>query len=155
MTLTKDYADRIRPLLPKAKKAYGSRATKSPNHDASRAYTKLLVEFKGKGGSLLDLSKELGVAYAGMNRRVTTADLEPNNRSTRVSFSDEQYEAAAKALLDAKNSGDTVFYHDAIKVVYDEEFSLNRLAREMDMSSAHPLYYGLSRANMRAKEAGN
>jgi hypothetical protein len=55
--MTEEYADLMAPLLPLAKKAYGSRNTNSPQHEASREYTRLLVDYYSKGGSLLKLAE--------------------------------------------------------------------------------------------------
>jgi hypothetical protein len=54
--LLEQYAPKLAELLPLARKAYGSRDIVSPQHDASREYTRLLVEFYQRGGSLLQLS---------------------------------------------------------------------------------------------------
>lgn len=150
--MTKEYADRIRPLLKKAQRAYGSRATASENHEASREYTRLLVEYYEKRGSLLKLAEELEVAYAGLRRRVTTHQIPPNHRTKRVQIRPEVYARAVVRLQTLKDGGDVAAYHDQIKVFYDAGLSLTVLAREMGMSSAHPLYYGLSRATMRASK---
>ena len=73
--LLEEYKSKIEPLLPMAKKAFGSRSNESPEHLASRQYTQLLTEYYAKGGSLVAMAGELGVVYAGLRRRVTTADL--------------------------------------------------------------------------------
>jgi len=49
--LVTEYKSMIEPLFPMAKKAYGSRDQLTPNHEASREYTRLLTEFHEKGGT--------------------------------------------------------------------------------------------------------
>ena len=81
--MTEEYADLMAPLLPLAKKAYGSRNTNSPQHEASREYTRLLVDYYSKGGSLLKLAEALGVTYAGLRRRIITNDIPPKSKKVR------------------------------------------------------------------------
>jgi hypothetical protein len=70
MELVEEYKSKIEPILPAAKRANGSRKKSTPEHEASRQYTKLLVEFHDKGGSLPQLASALSVAYSGIRRRV-------------------------------------------------------------------------------------
>ena len=121
-----EYADKIRPILPLAKKAYGSRTQLSPEHEASRAYTELLVEF----------------AYPGIRRRVIMKDVDlsqvkPRNRATRQ----ENIEAVVR-VKQAKEIGIDQ-YHDQLSLEYRNGVSLSVLARELGLSSAAPLYYGV------------
>lgn len=137
-----EYADKIRPILPLAKKAYGSRTQLSPEHEASRAYTELLVEFKSRGGSLPQLAKTLGVAYPGIRRRVIMKDVDlsqvkPKSRATRQ----ENVEAVVR-VRNAKEIGIDQ-YHDQLALEYKNGVSLSVLARELGLSSAAPLYYGV------------
>lgn len=139
------YARLIEPLLPLAKRAYGSRDTVSPQHDASREYTRLLVEFYNDGqGSLLDMAKRLGVQYAGVRRRVTTANVPASSHRSRKKFPDEVYEAAVKQILDAKAEG-TYEYHLALYNCWNEGLSLAKIADRLGLSSANPCYYGVNR----------
>ena len=55
--LVQEYKTKIQPILPLAKKAFGSRNQETPAHDASREYTRLLIEFHKRGGSLPQLAK--------------------------------------------------------------------------------------------------
>lgn len=142
------YAKEIEPLLPLAKRAYGSRDTQSPQHDASRKYTALLVEFYDEGkGSLLKMSKRLGVAYPGVRRRVTTAKIPPNNLFMRRKFSDKEYAMAVADILAGKRKG-THAYHFTLKVYHDRGMSMSRIAKELGLSSAQPLYYGIDRIRL-------
>lgn len=147
-SLTYLYAELIRPILPLAKKAFGSRGTVSPQHDASRMYTALLVEYYGKGGSLLDICKALDVTYAGVRRRVTTDEITPTVRRSRTHYTTEQYAAVVARVQTAKESS-TAEYHRQIKIEHDAGVSLNHLATLMGLSSANPLYYGVSRVILR------
>lgn len=151
--LLEKYAKLIEPLLPLAKKAYGSRDTDSPQHDASREYTKLLKEFHDQGGSLIDLGKRLKVTYAGMRRRVSTADTPPAPRRARKKYTDEQYEYAVQNIQDSKALS-TEDYHKRLKHYFDLGYSMSRIAREMGLSSANPLYYGVYRVRIEENEEG-
>jgi len=77
--LVEQYAQLIQPHLEDAKKAYGARTQNSPAHNASREYTRLLIEFRNKGGSLPLLAKRLKVAYAGVRRRVVMNEINVSN----------------------------------------------------------------------------
>jgi hypothetical protein len=154
--MTKDelldyYAGKILPVLPLAKKAYGSRETDSPQHDASREYTRLLVEYYTLGGSLLDMAARLDVTYAGIRRRVTTADIPASTKRPRVKFSQEVYDDAVADIVKAKGFS-TEHYHKTLKFYYDEGLSMAKLATEMGLSSANPLYYGIYRVRIHEEE---
>ena len=139
------YALLIEPLLPLAKKAYGSRDTVSPQHDASREYTRLLCEFYNDGeGSLLDMAKRLGVQYAGVRRRVVNKDVPPSSHRPRKKFPDDVYEAAVKDILAAKEQG-TYEYHLTLYKYWERGLSVARIAKMMGLSSANPCYYGINR----------
>lgn len=141
------YVMLIRPHLALAKKAYGSRDTVSPQHDASRAYTKYLCEFYAAGGSLLEMAKALDVTYAGLRRRVTTADLPASSGRARKKFPEETYDDAVADILAAKQRG-TKEYHAALKNYFDGGLSMAKIATKMGLSSANPLYYGINCVEM-------
>ncbi len=143
-TLLEQYAQRMEPLLPLAKKAYGSRDTQSPQHEASREYTRLLVEFYNAGGSLLKMADRLQVTYAGLRRRVTTADVTPSSHRPRRKFPQEVYDAALKDILKAKAEG-THAYHTALFNHWESGLSMAKIAKDMGLSSANPLYYGVNK----------
>lgn len=138
------YAQAILPLLPLAKKATGSRDTKSPQHDASREYTRLAAEFYEGGGSLLQLAARLGVTYAGLRRRVTTKDVPASSHRPRRKFDEDVYDAAVKQILDAKALG-TLEYHLMLYNQYESGLSMSKIAKKMGLSSANPLYYGINK----------
>lgn len=140
--LVLEYAEKIRPILPLAKKAYGARTQSSPEHQASRQYTELLLEFQSKGGSLPQLATTLNVAYPGIRRRVvmngvSVSSIKPKTRATRQENLD-----AAQRVKQAKEIG-VDQYHDQLASEYRNGVSLSVLARELGLSSAAPLYYGV------------
>jgi transposase len=150
--LIAEYAEQIKPHLTLAKKAYGSRDTVSPQHDASREYTRLLVEYYKKGGSLMDMAKELGVTYAGVRRRVTTNDIPPKDKRIRSKATPEQVTVAVQLIRAAKEIG-TEEYHEELRVQYEVNgISLTKIAKAMGLSSANPLYYGVARTKIRERE---
>lgn len=146
--LLKEYVSLIEPHLDLAKKAYGSRSTDSPQHAASREYTRLLCEYYAKGGSLLDMAKALDVTYAGLRRRVTTKDLTPSSKRPRKRFPEEVYDAAVLEIKVAKETS-TEAYHESLHKFYNEGLSLAKIATKLGLSSANPLYYGVSRVELK------
>lgn len=147
------YAPQLAELLPLARKAYGSRNTKSPQHDASREYTKLLVEFYAKGGSLLQMAKELGVTYAGIRRRVMTDQVPAAVKNKRSKATPEEITEAVQRIQLAKSFG-TQQYHEQIITEYEiHGISLAKIAKGLGLSSANPLYYAVSRMKVKDKEA--
>jgi hypothetical protein len=151
--LIEEYSEKIEPLLELAKRAYGSRSTTSPQHDASREYTALLVEYYGKGGSLLDLASKLKVTYAGMRRRIITAELSSTKKRTRSKATIVDVSTAAEMLKALQQTGHTEEYHNAVYKVYEEEgISLGKLAKAMGLSSSNPLYYAVAKARIAKSE---
>jgi hypothetical protein len=152
LTLTYEYAPQMRPLLPLAKRAFGARDTVSPAHEASREYTRLLVEFTEKGGSLLHLAKELGVQYSGMRRRVMASPLPDLTRGAPSRTISEDVYDEAVAIIQAAKDRTPKDYHLALKKAYDEGLSLYRIAQRLGMSSANPLYFGVNRVRLNEGE---
>lgn len=146
--LVEEYRGKIEPLLPLAKKAYGSRSQQTPAHDASREYTRLLTEFYARGGSLPALSEALGVAYAGVRRRVMMQNVAVSSVKPRVKPKTEGIEDSISRIKVAK-AGTADEYHDAIAREYEAGVSLAAVARGMGLSSAAPLYYGVQRSLQR------
>ncbi len=148
--LVEQYAPRLRELLPLARKAYGSRNTVSPQHDASREYTKLLVEYYNKGGSLIAISEAVGVTYAGVRRRVTTATILPPNKRVRSKATPEQIQSAVERIKAAKLLG-VDEYHEALRKEYEDNgISLTKIDKGLGLSSANPLYYGDARTKIKS-----
>lgn len=148
-TLVAEYAPRLIELLPLARKAFGSRNTKSPQHDASREYTRLLVEYYEKGGSLIAIAEAVGVTYAGVRRRVTTVNIEPALKRVRSKATPEQLAEAIERIKIAKEK--TVDeYHEALRREYEDNgISLTKIAKGMGLSSSNPLYYGVARTKIK------
>jgi len=149
--LLESYAKKIKPILPLAKKAYGSRLHVSPAHKASRQYTQLLVEYHSKGGSLVALAKELGVTYAGVRRRVLTADEVVQPARKRSALSDTLTAKGIERIKKAKEKGPDA-YHAALAAEYDKGISLAKVAAALDISSSQPLYWAVSRARQKQKD---
>ena len=146
--LVEEYASRIEPLLPLAKKAYGSKSQNTPAHEASREYTRLLAEFQSKGGSLPMLAKKLNVAYAGVRRRVVMSDVTVSAVRPKTRLKEQNIQSAAQRVLAAKETNVDA-YHDQLAEEYKHGISLSNLAKEMKLSSAAPLYYGVQRSLQR------
>lgn len=142
------FIGRATELMPQAQEAYGSRATESENHDISREFTFLLVQYVGDGGSLQMMADALGTTISALQRRVKTYKVEPLPRSTRSTAPEYEYTRASERLNKIKKIS-TFAYHTAIKEEYDRGLSLNKLARHMGLKGAYPLYYGLNNARMR------
>lgn len=149
--LVTQYANVIRPLLPLAKKAYGAKTQDTPAHQASRKYTELLTEFYNRGGSLPALAKELGVAYAGVRRRVIMQNVSVSHIKPKKKPKTEGIEDSVARIKEAK-AGTADEYHSAIAKEYEDGVSLAAIARQMGLSSAAPLYYGVQRTLQRRAE---
>lgn len=146
--LVEQYAQLIQPHLEDAKKAYGARNQNSAAHNASREYTRLLIEFRSKGGSLPLLAKRLQVAYAGVRRRVVMNEINVSNIKPKTKIRGEAVKIAAQRVKLAKEQG-TDQYHDQLAEEYKSGISLSNLAKELGLSSAAPLYYGVQRSLQR------
>ena len=147
--LVEHYAPLLKDLLPLARKAYGSRNTVSPQHDASREYTRLLVEYYNKGGSLIAIAEAVGVTYAGVRRRVTTANIAPSSKRVRSRATQEDVLAAVERIKQAKLLG-VDEYHEALRKEYeDNAISLTKIAKGLGLSSANPLYSGVARTKIK------
>jgi hypothetical protein len=148
--LVQEYKTKIEPILPLAKKAFGSRSQTTPAHNASREYTRLLIEFSKRGGSLPQLAKELKVAYAGVRRRVVMDDVTVSSIKPKIRASKEDVERSARRVEKAKEKS-VDDYHDQLAKEYQAGISLSNLAKALGLSSAAPLYYGVQRSIQRAK----
>lgn len=147
--LVNEYAEQLRHLIPLASKAYGSRSQHTPEHNASRVYTRLLCDFSERGGSLLELSKRLGVAYSGLRRRVVTASIPARPaKYRRTMVSSQSIESVIEEIKIAKKSGPEE-YHRALHSAYHSGFSLSKIAKGLGLSNTYPLYYGVQRHELR------
>jgi hypothetical protein len=144
--LVEEYKAQILPILPLAKRAFGSRKQNTPAHEASREYTRLLCEFYEKGGSLPKLAKALDVAYPGIRRRVImenvfVSDIKPLEKASRL-----EIPLAVERIKFAKKEYGVESYHKQIAEEYKNGFSLQDLAKGLGLTSAAPLYYGAQRS---------
>lgn len=144
--ITEEYAEKIAPLLPLAQKAYGAKTQNTPAHQASREYTRLLVEFVEAGGSLIDLANRLQVTYSGVRRRVINASM-PTMQSGhgRRKLSEEEVSAAIERVREAKKSGSSSYHAQLATEYYENGVSLSKIAKGLGISNAAPLYYGIQR----------
>jgi len=149
--LLETYSKKIKPILPLAKKAFGSRIHMTPEHKASREYTQLLVEYYKKGGSLVALAEELGVTYAGLRRRVITADIPAEPSRKKSSMTDAQTQKGIDRIKKAKDKSPDA-YHTALAAEYDKGISLAKVASALGISSSQPLYWGVHRAKLRDQD---
>lgn len=148
--LAKEYAEKIKPLLPLATKAYGAKNQNTPAHNASREYTKLLVEYNKKGGSLLYLAQELNVAYSGVRRRVFTADIPAmTNNSPRKKADPAKIDAAVERVKNARLKGTEKYHAQLAHEYYKNGISLSAIAKGLGIKNAGPLYYGVQRHTTR------
>lgn len=120
-----EYREKLEELLPLARRAFGSRTHDTPEHNASREYTRLLVEYYENGGSLVAMSQDLGVTYASLRRRVATAQLDPEPSRTRSRLDQEETDAAIERIRQAKNQSPEE-YHAQILKEYENGVSLGK-----------------------------
>lgn len=146
--LIEDYAQRIQPILEIAKKAYGSRTQDTPEHKASREYTRLLTEFQNLGGSLPLLAKRLNVQYSGIRRRVVMSNVSVSAVKPKTRLKGDAVLESVNRVRSAKERG-TDEYHDQLADEYRLGISLSNLAKELGLSSAAPLYYGVQKSIQR------
>lgn len=148
-----NYVLEMQKLVPLAKRAYGPKNQNTPNHVASREYTRLLTQFHEEGGSLVLLAKRLGVAYSGIRRRVFMSDV-PAMKTTRLqrkNISTSTISDAADRVRAARASG-TIAYHAQLHEEYYTGIPMNLLARELGISNAAPLYYAVQCHHKRTTE---
>lgn len=143
-----EYVEKITPLLPLATRAFGSRDQQTPAHEASREYTRLLAEYKSRGGNLKALAEALGVAYAGVRRRESMKDVSVSSIKPRARADSSELNDAAYRVRQARMRGSEA-YHDQLRAEFESGTSLSGLARALGVSSSAPLYYGVQRSMQR------
>lgn len=148
--LLEEYKLKIEPILGAAKRANGSRKKNTPEHEASREYTKLLTEYRDKGGSLPRLAEALGVAYSGVRRRVamSTVSVDILRPQNKVKVTEQDVLDAVQRVRQARSESISE-YHDQLALEYSNGIPLSVLARKMGLSGAAPLYYGVQRSILR------
>ena len=148
--LAEQYTKKLEPLVDNAKRAYGARGQDKVQHKASRRYTELLVEYYEKGGSIQLLAENLGVTYAGIRRRIVTAENAIPPAAKRKGLTEEQVIEAVERVRVAKNKSPEK-YHAAIAKEREAGIPLSAIARGLGISNAAPLYYGLQRHYSKAR----
>jgi hypothetical protein len=139
--LVGEYAERIRPLLPLAARAYGTQGPNSPSRQASDEVNKLLLEYVDQhGGNVTHLANELegDISLAGLRRRLRSARngglLGSTSLSRKRGNKDpERVAAAAEIIRQARNVSPTS-YGDAVREVYQSGISLSAVAKELGCS---------------------
>lgn len=140
--LVQRYADELRPLLPIASKAYGTQSPTSPARQASDQVNKIILRYVGEGGNMTHLANALehDISLPGLRRRLRSArggTLGKPNRK-RGSKDPELVEAAARVISQAKGTGISAEYANAVRSVYAQGVSLSAVADKLGMS-----YYSL------------
>jgi hypothetical protein len=140
--LVHKYAERLRPLLPLAGRAYGTQQPNSPARQASDQVNEIILEYVAAGGNMTHLANTLegDISLPGLRRRLRSArggTLGKPNRK-RGSKDPALVEAAAKEISQARGTGSSVAYADAVRHVYADGVSLSAVADKLGMS-----YYSL------------
>jgi hypothetical protein len=149
--LLEEYVEKVTPYVSLAKKAYGGRNRSSDAHRASREYTRLLVEYYKKGGSLIELGKRINSSYPGLRRRVAMNDVSVAEAKPPIKIKNNDIDSAVERVMAAKKIS-IENYHDQLSFEYSTGVSLFGLAKKMGLSSAAPLYYGVQRSLLRKKQ---
>jgi len=139
--LVHTYAERLRPLLPIAGKAYGTQRPDSPARLASDQVNVLILEYVQQSGNMTHLANALDgvISLPGLRRRLRSArggTLGTPNRK-RGTKDPEQVERAAKQISEARVVS-SAQYADAVRQVYAQGVSLSAVADKLNMS-----YYSL------------
>ncbi len=146
-----DVAEKIRPLLPEAKRAYGSQAPDSAPRQASEQVNALILHFVEHGGRIPDLAQclEGEISTSGLRRRVRiargtdTSSMEGQDqvvgrvKRPRGKTDEESVAKAVKKVQEARKQGGRA-YGDAVREVYEEGNSLSAIAERIGIS-----YYSL------------
>ena len=111
----------------------------------------LLKEYYENGGSLVALSKKLGVAYSGLRRRVFSSNIPPSPRKRKSAATEDTIKEAIERVKTARNVS-TDEYHRVLFDVYHEGVSLAVIAKGLSLSSSAPLYYGIQRHEIRMQK---
>lgn len=141
-------AEKIKPLLVDAKRAYGSQPPGSPARQASEEVNAYILLYADNGGKIPALAKELEghISLSGLRRRVRIARsseqaaLEGHQQVVgrvsrpRGSTDKELVAEAAEKIRAARQQGGRV-YGDAVREVYDAGVSLKAVAELLEIST--------------------
>lgn len=144
-------AQKIKPLLGEAKRAYGSQAPDSGARQASEEVNAYILHYVECGGRIPELAKHLegDISLSGLRRRVRiargadTSALEGQEQVVgRVSRprgkkDPDLIDAAVEEIQQARQVGGRV-YGDAVRRAYDDGLSLKAIADRIGIS-----YYSL------------
>lgn len=146
--LAKTTAAKIRPLLPEAKRAYGSQAPGSHARQASEEVNALILYYVERGGSIPELARNLEgeISLSGLRRRVRiargtdTSSLEGQDQVVgRVSRprgkkDPELIAAAVEEIQQARSAGGRV-YGDAVRKAYADGLSMSAIAEQLGITT--------------------
>lgn len=146
-----DTAEKIRPLLPQAKRAYGSQPAGSPSRLASDQINVYLLNYVKHRGNVPALARELegDISLSGLRRRIRIARaldqalLEGENppvgrvKRARGSKDPEEVHKAVKIVQEGREQGGRA-YGEAVRQVYEDGISLTAVAKELGIT-----YYSL------------
>ena len=139
------YAEQIRPLLPEARQAFGSKPPGSPARVASDRVNELVLEYAESGAKMPALAAALQgeISLSGLRRRVRLARAskaagEDQSQLGRVkrprgSTDPELVHQAAQEIAAAREEGGRV-YGDAVRRAYDQGIALQPIADTLGMS---------------------
>jgi len=139
-SLVSEYAEQLRPLLPQARRAYGTQGPNSPARLASDEVNRLLLEYVNKGGNVTHLANELDgvISLAGLRRRLRSARhgklLGNFTTSRKRGTKDPETVKAAATKIDTARHQSPAAYGKAVREVYQDNVSLSAVADEMDVS---------------------
>lgn len=143
-----DIAEKIKPLLPEAKRAYGSQAPDSPQRKASEEVNAYILLYTERGGKIPELARELEghISLSGLRRRVRIARsteqaaLEGHEQVVgrvprpRGSKDKELVAEAAEEIRVAREQGGRP-YGDAVRKAYDAGVSMKAVAEVLEIST--------------------
>lgn len=144
-------ADKIRPLLADAKRAYGSQPPESPYRLASDEVNGYVLHYVERGGNVPDLARclEGHISLSGLRRRIRIArayeqaalegkeQVVGRTKRPRGKKDPELVRLAVEKIELARAQGGRT-YGDAVRKAYDDGISLTAIAKEMNLS-----YYSL------------
>lgn len=139
------YAEKLKPLLEEASKAYGSQLAGSPARVASDQVNKLILEYVEAGGKMPALARELDghIGLSGLRRRVRLAralraqgEEAPklgHAKQVRGTRDPELVKEAAQNIARAREVGGRV-YGDAVREAASKGIALQAIANELEIS---------------------
>jgi hypothetical protein len=140
-TLVDEYAEKLRPLLPLAARAYGTQGPTSSARQASDEVNQLLLEYVDqKGGNVTHLANALegSISLPGLRRRLRSARARngqllgtKGTSRKRGSKDPEKVKKGAEIISNARHVSPTA-YGEAVRDVYEMGVSLDAVGKQMD-----------------------